>query len=92
MQNLKIDNISKINDIQINEYLNSRNLKFNTSKMVNYKIINNLDHYFWWFNNNRNIFSYKIDRKKNFFFWDQIISFKKKKIYNWWLAFKLSKY
>ncbi len=75
MQFIKKKNIKKINDLEINNFLNSRNFRFNRIKMVNKKNINSINHYSWWFENNRNIFFYKLDKDKKIYFWDQIVNY-----------------
>ena len=68
MLTIKNKNIFKINDNEINNYLDARNKKFNKIKMINKKSINRLEHYNWWFSNKRNIFIYKIDENQKIFF------------------------
>jgi len=79
MLTIKNKNIFKINDNEINNYLDARNKKFNKIKMINKKSINRLEHYNWWFSNKRNIFLYKINENQKIFFWDKKENIKKKK-------------
>ena len=73
--------IKKINLNQINCYLDSRNLKFNRDKMLNFKEISNLDHYTWWFTNKREIYFYETKKNKIIFFWQQKMNYKNYNFY-----------
>ena len=44
--------IRPVQDKDINFFLSSRNLFINRKFSINKKVINKLDHYNWWFNNN----------------------------------------
>ncbi len=74
MQTLKL---RKVKDIEINEYLNSRNMPFNKNKMVNKNKIKNIDHYNWWFSNKRSIYCCEVDKYHKIFFWDKVCISKK---------------
>jgi UDP-2,4-diacetamido-2,4,6-trideoxy-beta-L-altropyranose hydrolase len=69
--------IRKVFDSDINHYLQSRNLSKNMQNMQVNTTISTVEHYNWWFNNNRN--SYLIEKKgiKELYIWDQKISYKK---------------
>jgi len=45
--------LSEIDDFSINRYLAARNLKVNLDKMIDTSPISQLDHYIWWFKDNR---------------------------------------
>ena len=73
--------IRKITLNKINCFLKSRNLKFNREKMLNKEIILNLDHYIWWFKNNREVYFCETKKDKIIFFWQQKIVYKKYNFY-----------
>ena len=74
MQTLKL---RKVKDIEINEFLNSRNMPFNKDKMVNKNKIKSVNHYTWWFSNKRDIYCYEIDKSHKIFFCYKVCSSKK---------------
>ena len=78
MQTLNKKYIIKINDEEINNYLDARNLKFNRDKMINKKKISSIEHYTWWFKNKRNIFFYETNKDDKIYFWDQIFTYQNK--------------
>jgi len=44
-------NFRKVNDLDINKYLEYRNLKVNLQNSISKRKINKIDHYIWWLNN-----------------------------------------
>ena len=70
--------ILRAKDSNINTYLDSRNLPFNKIKMITKNNILRVNHYNWWFNNNRTKFIFKTSNKEIIFFWQEIIKFEKK--------------
>ena len=72
--------IRRVNDSDINDILISRNFNFNRKFMIKKKIISNLEHYIWWFNNNREIFVYNINDNHKIYFWHKLVVYNKKKI------------
>jgi len=68
--------VKKVNDKFINIFLESRNLNFNRTKMINSKIITSNKHYIWWFNNNRSNYFISPKKDKYIFFWQEIKKFK----------------
>lgn len=73
--------ITKIQDNEINKYLETRNYIFNRSKMINQKKISRLNHYKWWFENKREIFVLNINSSKKIYFWQQQVLDSNKKYY-----------
>jgi hypothetical protein len=71
--------IKILSDNYINSYLESRNLLFNRSKMINSKNISRLEHYIWWLTNKREMFLFTPEKNILIFFWQEIISYNKKK-------------
>tara|TARA_A100001015_G_scaffold320830_1_gene448699 strand:- start:364 stop:861 length:498 start_codon:yes stop_codon:yes gene_type:complete len=69
--------ITKTSDTDINEVLISRNMKFNRIKMINTNMIEKIDHYIWWFSNNRENYKLTINNHVKVFFWQEIIKIKK---------------
>ena len=72
--------IEKVNDKNINAYLEMRNLKKNRQYIKNKKKISFLDHYIWWFSSKRNSFILKKNKKPVMFFYNDKTSFKNSKI------------
>ena len=56
--NVKLDKyiIKKVNDLDLNDYLFSRNNEINKKNSSSLNDILNIDHYTWWFTNKRNSF------------------------------------
>ena len=73
--------IRRINISDINDILLSRNMNFNRKFMIKKKLISNLEHYIWWFNNNRESFIYNISENHKIYFWHKLVDFKNKKMF-----------
>ena len=73
--------LKKITDEHINQFLDSRNLYFNRSKMIRNAKIQRVKHYLWWFDNNREIFMLQINNNSKVYIWQQINLFNKKKFF-----------
>lgn len=71
--------IRKVIDRDINHYLISRNLKINRDNSLSKIKITTLDHYNWWFKNNRLSYLLKNGNKKVLYFYEDN-AFKLKKI------------
>ena len=48
---MSVLNFKKVNDLDINKYLEYRNLKVNLENSISKRKINKIDHYIWWLNN-----------------------------------------
>lgn len=48
---MSVLNFKKVNDLDINKYLEYRNLKINLQNSISKRKINKVDHYIWWLNN-----------------------------------------
>ena len=74
--------ISKLKNEDINQYLFFRNKKINRENMISSKIIENIDHYNWWFDEkfkSRNNFKIEIGYNDKIFIWSKIVNQKKNK-------------
>lgn len=63
--------VRKVSDKDINNYLAARNLQINSSKMTITEKIDRLDHYLWWFNNNRDSYVVEFEGKVVLYIWHQ---------------------
>lgn len=74
VQNNSIYRAEKIDDRWINRYRQSRNLSINLEKMTQTKKVGDLEHYLWWFSENKRT-SYILyqHEKPVIIFWHQII-------------------
>jgi|ETNmetMinimDraft_33_1059910.scaffolds.fasta_scaffold03360_2 spore coat polysaccharide biosynthesis predicted glycosyltransferase SpsG len=69
----KTSKISKLSDNIINDLLLTRN-KLSTRKlMINKNKISKIDHYIWWFSNDRKNFLYNKDNTPSIYFWHKKI-------------------
>ena len=59
MKNFKV---SKINTSLVNEYLFYKNLEINRKYSSNKKIIKKIDHYLWWFQKQKQRYSFNTQR------------------------------
>jgi UDP-2,4-diacetamido-2,4,6-trideoxy-beta-L-altropyranose hydrolase len=71
------DGVYKVNDSQINQYLNCRNIKSNRKNSINSNKISNLDHYLWWFGQGAKLYYYVRKKRIRLYFFH-----KKEKIKN----------
>ena len=79
--------IEIIRDKFINEYLTIRNNLINRRQSINQKMINNIDHYIWWFKSNRKSIIFKKGKEKlMLFFHDKIKIDKKEFLVPGWYA------
>ncbi len=65
--------VRSVNDTDINDYLISRNLPMNVNHSSNKKEILAIDHYIWWFKNNRKSYVLLKKGKKILYFYEQKI-------------------
>jgi hypothetical protein len=70
------EGINKVNDSQINQYLNYRNIKSNRLNSINSNKIKNLDHYIWWFEQRAKLYYYVREKKIRLFFFHKKIKIK----------------
>jgi len=70
------EGINKVNDSQINQYLNYRNIKSNRLNSINSNKIKNLDHYIWWFEQRAKLYYYVREKQIRLFFFHKKIKIK----------------
>ncbi len=81
--------IEEVKDKFINEYLNIRNNSVNRLQSINKKIINKIDHYIWWFRNDRKSIIFKKGNEKLMIFFHDIIKIDNKEfLVPGWYTFK----
>lgn len=88
--------INKVNLSDINDYLQSRNQKINTKRMINRKKINVVDHYNWWLSEefeSRDTYKVKSGNKTILYIWHKNILINKKNYYvgGWFISDKSCK-
>jgi UDP-2,4-diacetamido-2,4,6-trideoxy-beta-L-altropyranose hydrolase len=66
--------VRPVNDSDINHYLDCRNLPENSQNMTLAEDISCLEHYRWWFNNNRLSFLVQRDGQPQLYFWHQVVT------------------
>lgn len=69
--------IRKVIDSDINHYLYARNLQKNRQNMTINQPISKLEHYNWWFNNQRESYLLIKSNEKKLYIWHQKVIFKK---------------
>ena len=82
------DNLIKIDDSYINKYLTARNLIQNRVNMLSSAEIPFLDHYLWWFENERVSYVYKKNGFELLYIWEKLINYMDKSylIGGWFIA------
>ena len=68
----------KLLDKYINNYHTSRFLIHNQKYSIT-KNVEIIDHYIWWFKNERNFSIYKVSKDKYIYFWSELITLDKEK-------------
>jgi len=64
--------ITRIDDTHVNRYLKARNLESNLQKMTDVNKVNHLDHYIWWFTNERLSYSLSKNGIDLLYIWHQL--------------------
>jgi len=80
-KNLKLSDkffFRKVQDNEINKYLESRNLLVNRKVSISPKKINRLDHYIWWLSTKRDSFVMITNNNKIVYLYDETINLKNK--------------
>lgn len=88
--------INKVNLSDMNDYLQSRNQKINTKRMINRKKINVVDHYNWWLSeefDSRETYKVKSGNKTILYIWHKNILINNKNYYvgGWFISDKTCK-
>ena len=84
-----LEGANNVEDNQINQYLDNKNLNENRKNSIGQKKISRIDHYIWWFTNKSHLFYYIRNNKIRIFFNHRIISINKEKFfYGGWFITK----
>lgn len=75
-KNKEDDGVYKVNDSQINQYLNCRNIKSNRKNSIKSNKISNLDHYLWWFEQRAKLYYYVRKKRIRLFFFHKKVKIK----------------
>lgn len=75
-RNKEDDGVYKVNDSQINQYLNCRNIKSNRKNSINSNKISNLDHYLWWFEQGAKLYYYVRKKRIRLYFFHKKVKIK----------------
>ncbi|RLD81957.1 MAG: hypothetical protein DRJ07_08715, partial [Bacteroidetes bacterium] len=68
--------IEEVTDTDVNHYLYARNLQKNRQNMIVNQPISKLEHYNWWFNNQRKSYLLKKNNERKLYIWHQNMLFK----------------
>lgn len=73
--------VRKCSDLDINHYLDSRNLSHNRKNMMVNEEIPRVEHYNWWFSNTRESYLVSKNGEKSLYIWHQLVTFNEKNFF-----------